>query len=64
MYEINPNIIRRIQGRRAAQTRPINEEQLRALSRDFDVFEVKVMGPERHEELHTQLHRLQLRYSI
>ena len=42
----------------------LTEDQLRALSCDFEAFEVKVMGPERHEELHTLLHRLQLRYSI
>jgi hemerythrin-like domain-containing protein len=44
--------------------RLLDEHQLGDLSRAFEVFEVKVMGPERHEALHALLHRLQLRYSI
>ena len=44
--------------------RLLNEDQLTALSREFEVFEVKVMQPERHEALHALLHRLQMHYSI
>jgi hemerythrin-like domain-containing protein len=44
--------------------RLLSDDQLGDLSRAFELFEVKVMGPERHEALHALLHRMQLRYSI
>ncbi len=44
--------------------RLLSEDQLSALSREFEVFERQVMGAERHEALHALLHMLQQRYSI
>lgn len=44
--------------------RLLSTEQLISLSREFDAFELRVMGPERHEALHDLLVRLQTRYSI
>ena len=44
--------------------RLLDEHQISALSREFELFELKVMGSDRHEALHALLHRLQLRYSI
>jgi len=44
--------------------RLLSPEQLAALSRDFERFEVRVMGVQRHQALHELLQTLQVRYSI
>lgn len=42
----------------------LTAQQLTELSRDFERFEVRVMGLQRHEALHRLLHELQTRYSV
>ena len=44
--------------------RLLSPQQLTELARDFERFEVQVMGAQRHEALHSLLHRLQARYSV
>ncbi len=44
--------------------RLLSTEQLLDLSQQFEAFEVRIIGAERHEALHDQLMRLQMRYSI
>lgn len=44
--------------------RLLTTAQLAELSRDFERFEVRVMGPQRHEALHRLLGQLQTRYSV
>lgn len=44
--------------------RLLSADQLAALSRSFERFEVQVMGQQRHEMLHTLLKQLQTRYSV
>ena len=44
--------------------RVMTTDQLIELSRAFEQFELQVMGPQRHEALHSLLSKLQTRYSI
>ncbi len=44
--------------------RLLSTEELIALAREYEEFEVKVMGRERHEALHHMLGEMQMRYSI
>lgn len=44
--------------------RLLSPQQLAELSRDFERFEVQVMGLQRHEALHRLLRELQTRYSV